>query len=126
MGVIEALESRRLLAPLYYRVSAFNDAGESAPSNIAKAVLPLAGDLNGDGAVTGDDYAPIDLHLGQSPATFWQGDANGDGKVSGDDYPLVDLNLGQVSPDGPPTMDFATAPVIVPLSLSSHAKDLLE
>ncbi len=62
------------------------------------ALEPLPGDANGDGIVSADDYASVQLHFGDiippSGECWVPGDANGDGIVSADDYASVQANFG--------------------------------
>jgi hypothetical protein len=55
----------------------------------------LAGDLNLDGVVSGDDFSLLIGDLGSAVSGWDQGDLNYDGVVSGDDFALLTGNLGR-------------------------------
>ena len=61
-----------------------------------------AGDVNGDGSVSGADLTAIITNWGMTGALYNQGDLNGDGTVSGADYSEVITNWGQSSPPESP------------------------
>ena len=52
--------------------------------------MPVAGDVNGDGEVTGSDVTALYNHIlfGQDTEIF-NGDQNGDGEVTGSDVTAV-------------------------------------
>jgi uncharacterized delta-60 repeat protein len=72
----EALECRRLLSA-------------DAPA----AALP--GDINGDNAVNGSDFAILAGNFGKSGMSAAQGDLNGDGAVNGSDFAILAGNFGK-------------------------------
>jgi len=63
----------------------------------------LAGDLNGDGFVGGDDLDIVRSFWGQNvtAGNLLQGDPSNDGFVGGDDLDIVRANWGQGTPPGP-------------------------
>jgi hypothetical protein len=69
------------------------EVGQYRLEVVASGARSRAGDVNCDGAVTGDDYAAADAFLGTASNATWEmGDLNGDGAVSGDDYTIIDAN----------------------------------
>ena len=82
-----------------------NTAGEALAAEASLGFFVLAGDLNHDRLVTGDDYGVVDASLDAFPnggALFWEGDGNYDGTVTGDDYGEIDAHFGTQVPE-PPT-----------------------
>ena len=80
-------------------------AGELYNIRVNKYSTPLLimptlfyGDANGDGIVSGDDYASVQFHFGN---VYLQpggpGDASVDGMVSADDYAIVQAHFGNTS-----------------------------
>ena len=65
---------------------------------------PLAGDLNQDGFVGGDDLDIVRSFWGQSVTAgdLLHGDCSGDGFVGGDDLDAVRGDWGKSGPTGPP------------------------
>jgi hypothetical protein len=55
----------------------------------------LLGDLNGDGAITFDDYVRIDLGFNNGLSGYENGDINHDGVVNFDDYVIIDIAFNQ-------------------------------
>src|SRR5262245_15372710 len=55
-------------------------------TSTSRVLLPMAGDANLDGTVTGDDYTRIDSNLGEEISWWRQGDMNLDSSTTGDDY----------------------------------------
>jgi len=71
-----------------FRVTAYNDSGDSAGSNVATAsIYRLAGDANSDGIVDQADYTLWYNSYGAA-GTWAQGDFNGDSLVDQADYTL--------------------------------------
>ncbi len=70
----------------------------------------LAGDLNLDGVVNGDDFTSMVGYLGTAESGWDQADFNYDGVVSGDDYTLLTGNLGKQA---------VAATVVLPFSNST-------
>ena len=65
-------------------------------------VVPVPGDVNGDGYVGGVDLTTIITNWGMNPATRLQGDLDGDGTVSGPDYTEVITYWGTGTPPSEP------------------------
>ncbi len=100
-------------ATFYYRVTAYNTAGESAPSNVASTKTALLanstilGDANLDGVVDFADLTAIGQNYSQAGA--WpQGDFNGDGVVDFADLTVVAQNYGSALPADTPDSDIGT------------------
>jgi len=70
---------------------ATHGTGDSFVSIFDVAVVPLAGDANGDGIVNGQDFAQIASQWNRT-GLFLVGDNNGDGIVNGQDMALVASN----------------------------------
>jgi len=101
-------------AVYFYRVTAFNSAGESTGSNIAStktallATTTITGDANLDGVVDFADLTAIAQHYGDA-GDWAQGDFNGDGMIDFADLTVVAQKYGQVLPaDTPDTSDWGT------------------
>jgi len=75
----------------------------------------LAGDLNEDGFVGGDDLDIVRSFWGQNvtPGDLLQGDPSGDGFVGGDDLDIVRANWGQGTPPAPSAVPEPTALVLL-------------
>ncbi len=76
---------------------------EAASADSFFTGTPGAGcDFNGDGLITGDDFATLDS-IGASPDLYeklnnaLKVDFNGDGKITGDDYATLDSNGGSAA-----------------------------
>jgi len=76
---------------------------------------PLAGDLNGDGFVGGDDLDIIRSFWGQTVTAgdLLQGDASGDGFVGGDDLDIIRSNWGQGTPPAASVIEPATSTLLL-------------
>jgi hypothetical protein len=62
----------------------------------------LAGDINRDRRVDGNDFALLASNFGKTGRTYAQGDLNGDGRVDGSDFAVLAANFGKsVSPPAP-------------------------
>ena len=70
----------------------FLDGGAFEGSDIISIVG--AGDANGDGIVSADDFASIQANFGATDDTGILGDADGDGLISANDYASVQSNFG--------------------------------
>jgi hypothetical protein len=55
----------------------------------------LAGDVNGDRAVNGTDFAILAGNFGKAGMTHLQGDLNGDERVDGSDFAMLAGNFGK-------------------------------
>jgi hypothetical protein len=55
----------------------------------------LAGDIDGNRAVNGTDFAILAGNFGRTGMTYAQGDLNGDGSVNGSDFALLAGNFGR-------------------------------
>src|SRR5687767_9710038 len=75
-AAVEAIERRRLLS------------GDGAAET-------LPGDINGDNAVNGTDFAILAGNFGKSGMSAAQGDLNGDGSVNGSDFAILAGNFGK-------------------------------
>ncbi len=74
----------------------------------------LEGDANGDGVVSADDYASVQVHFGDTGVPGIPGDATGDGLVSADDYGSVQANFGATAGlGGVPIPEPATLSLLV-------------
>jgi hypothetical protein len=58
--------------------------------NLKLAVVTTPGDADGDGRITVDDYAAIDLGFANHLTGFAHGDFDKDGDIDADDYRLID------------------------------------
>jgi hypothetical protein len=68
-------------------------SGQIVDSTSVLIGYTYAGDLNLDGAITGDDYFMIDSAYPQALHGYVNGDINYDGVINGDDYFLIDSNF---------------------------------
>jgi hypothetical protein len=76
-------------------------AGRALPSDYVLAFSVLAGDVNGDRAVNGTDFAILAGNFGKTGMTFAQGDLNGDGSVDGADFAVLAGGFGKALPPVP-------------------------
>ena len=67
--------------------------GVSVDGTTVLVKYTYAGDVNLDGAITGDDYFAIDAAFPQNLHGWNNGDLNYDGLITGDDYFLIDSNF---------------------------------
>lgn len=87
-------------APLYWRVTAENTAGDTlcTPSHFRFRVVPpgqCSADLNDDGATDVLDFAQFLTGFGmEEGATFEDGDLNGDGRVDVLDFAQYLVDFG--------------------------------
>ncbi len=70
--------------------------------------VKLAGDVTGDGVVSGNDYVEVNANIAASGSNFRPGDTNGDGTVSGNDYVAVNANIAASLPAL--SLDFGDVP----------------
>ena len=90
----------------------FLDGGAFEGSDIISIVG--AGDANGDGIVSADDFASIQANFGATDDTGILGDADGDGVISANDYASVQSNFGATAGmGGMPVPEPATLSLLV-------------
>ena len=84
---------------------------------------PLAGDLNDDGFVGGDDLDIVRSFWGQNVTAgdLLSGDPSGDGFVGGDDLDIVRANWGQGTPPAPNAIPEPSSLLLLVCALSSLA-----
>jgi len=93
----------------YYRLIAYNPAGESEPATIVidPPPPPLPGDANGDGAVNFQDLVAVVQNYNRQGTTLGTGDVNGDGRTDFTDLVILAQHYGT------PTAAVAQAPAAV-------------
>jgi hypothetical protein len=64
----------------------------------------LGGDINGDRAVNGSDFAILAGNFGKAGMSHSQGDLNGDGAVNGSDFAILAGNFGRTLPAAPASL----------------------
>lgn len=72
----------------------YSYSGVTVIDSITLLATPIAGDVNGDGTIDGDDYALMDRGYQLQLAGHVNGDLNGDGVVDAADYLEVDTAFG--------------------------------
>ena len=88
-------------------------------ASISEPVIPIEGDLNGDGTVDSDDLDLVRGFWGQDvePGSGSMGDADGDGLVNSDDLNIVRANWGTESAAVPePAVPFSVISVVTLLA----------
>jgi len=73
-------------------------SGNSMPAGFTFDFYFLAGDINGDRAVNGTDFAILAANFGRTGQTYATGDLNGDGSVNGSDFAILAGNFGRTVP----------------------------
>ena len=85
--------------------------------NVIPGPEMLPGDANGDGVVSADDYASVQVNFGDTGVPGIPGDATGDGVVSADDYGSVQMHFGDTGEMGSVPVPEPTTMVLLTLGV---------
>jgi hypothetical protein len=80
-----------------YSAAIFGDQTYSASLANYRNLVPIPGDINGDGLVDVADYDVWAANVGKTGAAWCQGDLNGDGLVDVADYDIWAANVGNTA-----------------------------
>jgi hypothetical protein len=83
----------------------------------------LAGDVNGDRAVDGTDFATLAGNFGKQGMTHLQGDLNGDERVDSSDFAMLAGNFGKrLAADAAPAAPAAVTAAVPPAPKAQPAR----